>query len=126
MSGLTLYASSDLRALAAHFVATQGTTSDPLVRRTVVIPNVLVGQWFEQEVARLTGRPGHDDGVAANLDSIFLTGLVGRLLFGDTAALERWTGSALGVELYDLDRDLSMGDALRRGAALARLVALRG
>jgi len=126
MSGLTLYASSDMRALVAHFAATRGTTSDPLARRTIVIPNVLIGQWFEQEVARLTGRPGRGDGVAANLDTIFFTGLVGRLLFGDAAALEDWSGPALGVELYGHDRELTLGDALRRGGALARLVALRG
>jgi hypothetical protein len=126
MSGLTLYASSDLRALADHFAAQQGTTSDPLERRTIVVPNILVGQWFEQEIARLTGRPGRDDGVAANLDSIFLRGLVGRLLYRDDAAMDQWMGEALAVELYDLDRDLSLSDALRRGDALARLVTLRG
>ncbi|MFI5035659.1 MAG: exodeoxyribonuclease V subunit gamma [Acidimicrobiales bacterium] len=125
MSGLTLYASSDLRPLAAHFVADQRPGADPLRRRTVVVPNVLVGQWFEQEVARRTGRAGRGDGVAANLDAIFLTGLLGRLLYGDAAGMDRWSGPALGVEIFDLDGNLSLSEARRRGDALARLVALR-
>jgi len=125
MSGLTLYASQDLAPLAGHYVDHRGPDDDPLAKRIVVVPNVLVGQWFEQEVARRTGRPGRDDGVAANFDTIFLGDLLGRLLYGDAAAMERWSGPSLGVELYDLDRGTSLADALRRGEALARLVALR-
>ncbi len=126
MSGLTLYASPDLRVLAARFVEVQGTTANPLVRRTVVVPNVVVGQWFEQEVARQTGRAGYADGVAANLDTIFLDGLLGRLLYDDAHAMERWKAPALGVALYEAEPAMSWDEAQSRGAALARVVTLRG
>ena len=126
MSGLTLYASQDLRALAGRFVEVQGTATNPLVRRAVVVPNVVVGQWFEQEVARTTGRAGRADGVAANLDTIFLTGLLGRLLYGDAAAMEAWSAPALGVALYELDAAMSWDEAQSRGASLSRVVTLRG
>lgn len=125
MPGLRLVASRDLGALADHWVAHR-PPGDPLVRETVVVPNKVVGDWFEQAVATRTGANGGRDGVAANLDLLFVAGLLGRALYGDAAALDEWGAAALAVEIHAADARCSMGEALRRGAALADLVALRG
>ncbi|MGH9019408.1 MAG: exodeoxyribonuclease V subunit gamma, partial [Acidimicrobiales bacterium] len=80
--GLSLVASTDLGALVDRFVGSRAPSDDPLAREVVVVPTVVVGQWFEQAVATRTGQPGRGDGVAANLDLIFLRGLVGLALYG--------------------------------------------
>ena len=128
MSPLRLYASDDAATLVSAFVERRAPQDNPLVRETVVVPNLVVSQWFEQAVARRTGRPGHDDGVVANVDSVFPAGLLGRLLYRDASALERWSTPALAMDLLGVDGSgptLSMGDALARGAALERLITLR-
>ena len=77
MPGLGLFVSEDLDALVARYVEALAPTDDPLARPTVVVANSAVGQWFEQAVARRTGRPGVDDGVVAYVDTIFPSGLLG-------------------------------------------------
>src|SRR5487761_2578817 len=127
MPGLGLFVSEDLDALVARYVEALAPTDDPLARPTVVVANSAVGQWFEQAVARRTGRPGVDDGVVANVDTIFPSGLLGRLLYGDHRALERWSAPVLALELgAGPGSRLSMGEALARAGVLERLVRLRG
>jgi hypothetical protein len=124
MSGLGLFLSADLDALVERYVKDLSATPNPLERRTVVVPNSAVGQWFEQAVARRTGRDGGADGVVANVDTIFPTGLMGRVLYGDAHAMERWSASALAVALMDDDQaaPITITDALARGAALGRMI----
>ncbi|HVB71794.1 MAG TPA: exodeoxyribonuclease V subunit gamma [Acidimicrobiales bacterium] len=127
MSGLGLFLSGDLDALVERYVADQTETPNPLVRHTVVVPNSAVGQWFEQAVARRTGRDGGADGVVANVDTIFPRGLIGRVLYGEPHVLDRWSVAALAVGLMDDDREspISMSDALARGAVLERVITHR-
>ncbi|MGH9020178.1 MAG: hypothetical protein ACRDV0_04075, partial [Acidimicrobiales bacterium] len=52
--------------------------------------------------------------------------LVGLALYGDAGALDAWSAPVLAVAIHGADPATSMRQALHRGAALARLVELRG
>jgi hypothetical protein len=125
MPGLGLFLSEDLEALVGRYVERQTPGENPLARTTVVVPNAAVGQWFEQAVARATGRPGHDDGVVANVDAIFPSGLLGRVLYGDHRALEAWGATALALELR-AQGGIDLRESLSRARVLESLVQLRG
>jgi Exodeoxyribonuclease V, gamma subunit/RecC C-terminal domain len=127
MSGPGLFLSGDLDTLIERYIADRTATPDPLVRNTVVVPNAAVGQWFEQAVARRTGRDGGHDGVVANVNAIFASGLIARVLYGDSRALERWSGEALALGLMEDDREspITITDALARGAVLERIMTHR-
>jgi Exodeoxyribonuclease V, gamma subunit/RecC C-terminal domain len=128
MSGLGLFLSEDLDALVDRYVEDLEPSANPLERRTVVVPTSALGQWFEQAVARRTGPGGRDDGVVANVDLIFPSGLIGRALYGDAGAGERWSATALALALMDDEESsrLSWSDARTRARALEQLVVHRG
>src|SRR5579863_1295861 len=127
MSGPGLFLSGDLDTLIERYIADRTATPDPLVRHTVVVPNAAVGQWFEQAVARRTGRDGGHDGVVANVDAIFASGLIAPVLYGDSRALERWSGEALALGLLEDEREssITVTDAVARGAVLERMMTHR-
>ncbi len=126
MSGLGLFLSEDLTTLARHYVARRERVEDPLVRETVVVPSSSVAQWFEQAVAQLSGREDRGDGVVANLDAIFPTRLIERLLYDERGALEQWSATRLALALRAVAPRLSLAEARSRAGALERLVWYRG
>jgi hypothetical protein len=93
---VNLWIGEDLGSLITSFVENYEPTDEPLSSRTVVVPNPLVGQWFEQQLAQRMGSSGQlATGVAANLDVIFPSTFIGRILYDDPGDYDTWSAEGL-------------------------------
>ena len=99
----------DLGSLITAFVENYVPTDQPLSSQTVVVPNPLVGQWFEQQLARRHGGPDQVfGGVAANLDVIFPSTFIGRVIYENPDDYNKWSAEGLAGHL--LATRSSMGE----------------
>ena len=90
----------DLGSLITSFVENYEPTDEPLSLRTVVVPNPLVGQWFEQQLAQGLGSRGqYVSGIAANLDVIFPSTFIGRVLYENPDDYNKWSAEGLAGHL---------------------------
>ena len=121
-TGVRFWIGEDYGTLAEVVATLRPDSSDPLHRRTVVVPNAMVGQWLEQRLARINGAHRDGDGVVANLDVILPTAFVDRVLYGTSGRLASWLSAGLAMQILatrSRASELSWVEARRRARALA-------
>jgi len=119
----------DLGSLITSFVENYEPTDEPLSSRTVVVPNPLVGQWFEQQLAQRLGSRGQFvSGIAANLDVIFPSTFIGRVLYENPDDYNKWSAEGLAGRLLatrSSTGELSVTQATARARKLHDVLHLR-
>ena len=119
----------DLGSLITSFVENYEPADEPLSSRTVVVPNPLVGQWLEQQLAQRHGKPDQVvGGVAANLDVIFPSTFIGRILYENPDDYNNWSAERLAGHLLatrSSTGELSVTQATARARKLHDVLHLR-
>lgn len=91
---LRVRAAEHLDTLADHLAAELSTPSaDPMAAEWIVVTSAGTQRWLRLALARRLGaRPGHDDGVAANLDLLYPGSFTRRVVTPDTPGdiLDPW------------------------------------